>query len=330
MARTTFPHSSAFTGSAARSSANRKAGKIARGRWKNKKVISKLKSGGPKKTIRKKVYNNKSAIFTLAKQVKSLQLTRFGELQRQHQSCNLSYTTALQTPLVTKPLAFCVNDFYNGNKIYQGQVNPATQMPQTTTAAQMKKQTFDLDIADGFQWNEKNNQNTVSLLEYLPVYTKLKFTLTGQIRGTAGHALRYRFTLFKTKHLALSNSVQSYAMPSSLGAYWYMCSNDPTLKNYFSKKYHTVLQDKYVTIMPPSDPSGVQKIYRTVEMPFSFGNIKSMRPQITATPASQTVWTNVSRDELIWCLISCNTVSGQEVNINFDRYIVWRDHHQTD
>lgn len=314
-------------GTRQRDSGNIKSGRIARGRYVNKTIVKKYKKNN--RTKKSKSNLNKSAIMTLSKQVKLLQLQRYGSKQYQRQYAIIDNAQPLQECNDKKPLAFVMNSFYNANDIYQGNVS-ATGVPSATfTGIQLLKQVFSVDLKDQFQWNEQNAQETVSLIQYLPVYTKVKFTLSGMLKGGVHSTLpiRYRFTFFKLKNQPIVSDVHDMSLPETLGAYWYLCSDNFSTKNYFSKKRHEVLMDRYVSIQPPPADIDTLNVYRTIEMPFSFPSTKTLARNSTATPPGQTFNINIPQEDVIWCVISTNQVQNNGINVSIERLNIWRDAH---
>ena len=293
----TYNSSSIYPNRFARKSTARRASGIAKKRYINKPVARLLKAD---RKPRAPPVKNASAITLLSKQVKSLQLGQYGSKQHQMQHVELSSDTATTLPTQTTPLAFMFNSFYNQTKILQGSI--VASNPVVTDVASFNKQTFDVDIDNAFQWNEFENQDLVSTTEYLPVYSKLKITFAGKILSTRTAPVRFRVTLFKLKNQPMVTSAKNFNMPYGLGAYWHMCQDDVTKKNYFSKKYHTVLMDKWLTIVPPTPHLTSQVVYRTLELPYSFGSLKPVTFDKQALPATQTVYTNIPQEDVIWCL----------------------------
>ncbi|AXQ66496.1 MAG: hypothetical protein [Circoviridae sp.] len=307
----------------ARSSTAKKASSIAKRRYINKPVRRALKT----KKAKTRAKANLSAITTLSKQVRNLQLGEYGSKQYQTQFVSLDPAVPTSSVTKTTPLAYLFNNFYDISAIFQGTV--AAGIPTVTNVAHWNKQTFDVDLQDAYQWNEKNNQDVVSTISYLPVYSKVKITFQGELKNTFNGNLRYRVTLFKLKNQPMVTAVKNFNMPFALGAYWHMVSDDVKTRNHFSKVYHEVLVDKYITFKPPDQTTAMSKIYRTVEIPYSFGEIKALNFDKSATPAAQLIYTNIPQSELMWCLISCNQDTAPPLLITMERTNYWRDKHGT-
>jgi len=320
----------------ARYSTRRKAARILKSRYKNHEVKGAMRK--PRRTTVNK--RQTSAIYTLGRQVRSLQLSQYGDIQYQYQYCTLtpSATNPTSLPGRQQPIFFAANCFYAKTQLYNARIDPNTHLsvfaPLTeidgtvTTPVAFKKQAFDVDIDNRYQWNEMNNQNTVSTVAYLPISMKYKFTF--RLAMASGLVPRhYRITFFKTKNGPIASDKKDFLMPGAAGAYAWMCCRDLALRNYFSKSYHQVLVDKWVTLNAPAD--GSRMIEKCVEIPYAFrGGL--LQPSLTNDPVGQQFWTNLPSGDVIWCLISSDidmsSYNGQP-QITIQRSLVWRDKHGT-
>lgn len=299
-------------------------------RKRNAPVLNKLR-GKPKRASRPSA-KNASALVTLSRQVKNLQMSQFGSKQYQAQAVTVaaSYGSTL-----VNPLGFCANCFYEGTgsssggtKIYQGAVNSVSKEPTVASIAQFDKQTYDTDLDNQYQWNEFNNVNTVSLVEYMPVYAKY----TIKISGTKQHdtlPVRYRITAFKIKSPILNSNIKSFtSMPDNLGAYWRMCDDTVTKRNYFSSRLHKIVADKFITIRPFPGVTADNLVYvRKCSINLSFD--KLLKPNLVAQAdvPNPTFWTNVPIEDQVWIVISSNNEANNGAIISVTRQLCWRDRH---
>ena len=320
-----------------------KASKVLAKRYKNKPVASKMKKPRARATVDKR---QTSAIMTLSKQVRSLQLMQYGDTQYQYQfiklrpSVDLSYSQ--QLPSMQHPVFFAANSFYLNTPVYRAEVNPAgySQFPQLVDYDNggipmiFQKQEFNVNLDDRYQWNQVNNLNTVSKVEYLPISMKYKFRFLGKIAHNKGlqTPIRYRITLFTTKATPVSNSIKDYILPSAAAGYRFLCVDDPENRQHFHKGYHKIISDRFVTFTPPTDPSSVAQINTLVEMQHAFP-AKLLKPNIQKLPvdiSNQRFWTNIAPEDTIWCMISSNLDNENwkiAPQINVQRTLVWRDKH---
>lgn len=309
-----------------------KAGRIYKSRFKNKRVDAALRRPRGRMTVDQR--QNKG-IYTLGRQVRSLQLAQLGDKQYQKQSVVLRANFNNNVSMLT-PVAFCANNFHNGTNLWIGQVitgQASFEALHATTGTgapiTFQKQVFDIDLSSRYDWLGRNNQATVSKLEYLPIFMNYKFRITGQC-DQSEPVTTYRFTFFKCKRMpnADANPVCDFQMPTSLGAYWRMEQPDPSTRNSFSKSYHKILMDKRVTIYPPTGGNDSTKsVDVTVNMPYAFKSAKPLKPLISNSPAPQVFWTTMPSHELIWCLISNDRDVGitNPYTLTCERGLTWRD-----
>lgn len=314
----------------------------------NKPVKTIYKKHSQEKKAPTKADVNKKAITTLARQVKTLQLNRYGDRQYQYQVARMVPSSVLGTgPTMKNPLFFCASSFYDNEPVYRGTVS-AAGVPSFVVAGtapnnevRFKKPTFDIDIQNQYQWAEQQaGKTTVSRIEYLPLYMNHTIRIQGQINNRQV-PLRYRFTMFKTKLMPEANNAKDFAMPRSAGAYWYMCSDNFQLRNHFSKSFHTVLQDKWLKINPPVQVNpGAQdaedrriSFQKNITMRHTFKTAKPYKPNLFNDPPNQSFYTNVAEDEIIWIMISSNidndAFPGIQPTITIERSLGWRDNSGT-
>lgn len=297
----------------------------------NKSAINKRRTNAPvkkaltvKKVTKSVPTTNKNAIMVLSKQVRKLQMEKYGEKQQQHQHISsLTTDESVQLrPSTQHPYAFCVNNLYNDAPIMYGTIN--SLVPTYAINRKFSNVEAPQDIGSIYLFNHKQQEDTVSNGHFMPIKSTLKFT----IRHTSGPnfvPVRIRFTIFKVKQI--EGNVQA-KMPQNLGAYRNMCSDDPKLRNHFNtNKHHIVLQDKWVTLRT----TDVVKNHnlRTITMPVYFPP-KLLEPEITSTnPSGQDFNTNIPYKEQIWCLVSSNLSltdsNAAELDIYCERWNTWRD-----
>lgn len=291
----------------------------------NKPVADKYKPPNKKVSCCKK---NKSAIFTLAKQVKSLQLSQYGQLQSHTQFVTLSGSGNL--PTSSKPLAFAVNNFYD-QMIYRGDIVSAPA-PTLYAATFTNTQAFDrpdtqaTDLAPEYQWNYKRNLDTVSNDRYLPIYSKLNIAFKATVTATTPPAFA-RVTILKLKPFVQSNKFNC-SIPGALGAYRNLAvrAGNPN-RNYFNPKYHEIIADRWVKIEDKNvNNSGESKI---VEKFLNFSYKHPPKPisiNIAGSPAGQEFWSNVPTHEQVWCLISMGQFADDILTqVAIMKYDTWRD-----
>lgn len=266
---------------------------------------------------------NKNAIVTLARQVKALQNHRFGELQNHTQ---FALIQSGNLPTNDRPIAFMLNDFYD-QMTYKG-VNlsgNATFAP----AVQLQRQTYKSDLNDNYEWNAKRNTDTVSPIQYKPVYTRLRLSFDALFDGS-DYAETMRVTILKVKSYEATNKL-FVTLPTALGAYRNLSERDYSPdRNYFDKQYHSVLYDKWVSFRPKAmDSSDSSKIRKQVTISWRYKD-EVFKPDFTDAPSGQTFWTNVPQNQQYWVLISASSgMTGHLQTMEIGKFDSWRDMHGT-
>lgn len=284
----------------------------------NKPVLRKL-AAKPKATITK-TGRNKQAITTLARQVKTLQNQRFGEIQT-HTQYGVMETNDL--PTNNSPCAFLLNSFYDQN-IYRGTVTNGFAS-YVTNSSGLSRQTYQSDLDDSYEWNARRNAEIVSPIEYKPVFTRLSMTFHTHVTGIHD-PIKYRVTVFKIKDYIPSNKIQT-GLPSALGAYRHMCEDDySSAKNFFDKKFHTVVYDKWITVYPNNKTSSeTSQTQRRCTITWKY-NDQVYRPNMQSN--NETFWATVPKKDQMWVLVSASdNASNKLTKVEIGKFDVWRDSH---
>lgn len=269
---------------------------------------------------------NTKAVFTLAKQVKSLQNLTHGYLQSRVQACHLE---ALTLPHYNQPIAFAMNNFYNNQPVWQGLVDPTTGLASGIPVSTFNKSVYDSGIQDQYEWNAQQAADVVSPITYKPVFSRLniKFTI-----GHAGitQAARARVTILKLKPAYEATNKVNVAIPDSLGAYQNLAlvGSDPS-RNFFSPRYHKILYDRWVTVENPcrtADEKTLQE--RFISIPWKYKDHEKITPDFDNHPTGQQFWTNVPISDQLWVLISVNKQADSTLKaISMTQLNSWRDFH---
>lgn len=306
--------------------------RLSKGSSSNKPIVTiyKKKRYGKKQP---KTAMNKEAIMKISKQVKTLQLQRFGSVQWQTQFTTLNSAIPTAFPSRLHPVLFCVNSIYNNTALYRGNVDPAGE-PQgliLPAAQYWRKQDFRVDINNQYQWIPINNQEQVSQTQFLGIKSNLKITFDARIHQTARDPVKFRVTFFSLRKQPSGEQPNSALMtlPDNLGAYWNMAADNPEDRNYFSKVRHKVLYDRWVVFNPPSNNGAVSSLNKTMTYSYKFPELKPLAKDFHPVPLGQTFISSLPIDEVVWCMISSNyeNLAGGDsvVNINMSRVNTWRD-----
>ena len=290
------------------------------------------------KTTRKKykyapkTFRNTKSITTLARQVRALQLQNHGDLQYQRQSCQFisNRNGTGSGPTTLSPIAFCLNSFYDKTPMYRGTLIGG--VPSYAIAVDQFGDDIRWDKAGPqgtanlnpeYDWAKRNNADTVSRERYLPQSTKVHFRFTCPMWAQTS-PIWWNIKVIRVHSRAVLNTNQQYSLPGQLGCYYGIAEQDLDEKRYLSKKYHTVLVDKWLKMSPransqssydttvPTNGTAVMPVVtRDVFINYQFKGRKSLRPQLDdvtpAIPAGQegdAFWVYTSEKDVLWCIIS--------------------------
>lgn len=337
------------------------------------KVIAKRKMNAPVKRIYRKKATapkskpavNKNAIMTLSRQVKSLQMTQNGQIQRAFQHISFLPT---EMPTTHCPLLFCVNNLYQDAVVVRGATHNVGSDADvgTFTSAGTWLQRNDSHVASlhpMHKWDYRASLDSVSALQYNPLSSNLKFQFTFSNYYTNA-PMKFRITIFSRKtsrnndFAAINDKLPQYA-----GAFRNMAHDDLSQRREFSPYLHKILYDKWVTINPREDAyrdighhdatsasdafayaneKHYNRVQRFISIPWKFDG-KTLKPDLdrkTATSgdyAAETFYSNVPISRQIWCCISSNITPGANghpgnlsdigASMQIMRSNTWRDKH---
>lgn len=308
-------------------------------RTKNKPVAKALRAPRP---VRKSVTGrNRLAIGTLAKQVRTLQIERFGYKQT-HRLITLfdpNYTPGIgkgQTPEPLQPLAFMVNDFTK-HQWYKGVVTPTIGVQDNGTANTMDDNP---SIPNAYNWNKHNRDLTVDIREgYMPVAKY--FTLRTEVTippTTQISPMRLRIQFFQfVRYRTQATFASTYGLPTTLGAYQSLCAMpviDQTFgRNKLNPEIHKVLLDKYIYVTPPQGDkwvhSGTPTKYTKVMNFKQYFPSKFLKTTVDGGSELTDLWGHIPVQDQIWCVISSDKDKYFQETIRFQMSLTenqyWRD-----
>jgi len=296
------------------------------------------------------------AITTLSKQVRSLQLSQFGNVQNNRliaifKSVNPTLSEG-RFPAQSRPLAFLLQNFNNDQQIYSGTL---AQIPgqglqtagyQLDTNFQICRQVQFLEPK--FQWNRHNREQSTDIrVGYLPL-TKY-FTFRTEITPNPNMNLkpcRINIKLIrmrKSEYRTQTNTL-TYNLPSALGAYSNLLERPvvqtETTRNYLNKDIHDVIYNKDVYITPQNQASfsslSPNPVEPTVNSYCYTHRFKyDFKPKFLKTNVElpeedpNAMWSHIPIPDQVWCLISCDAGDPYLQNLNAKMSITtlnyWRD-----
>jgi len=322
----------------------------------NKAVARKLQA--PKVLKRTPPARNSAAIVTLARQVKGLQMTQNGSVQRAVQHFSFSPS---EMPTAHHPVLFCLNNFYQDAVIVRG--TTATIQGQADVGSftslgswHQRNDGHVSSLHPMHKWDYRASLDTVSALQYCPLSSHLKMDIKlGNHKCLA--PLKFRITFFVRK-TTRNNDFASIndKLPLYAGAFRNMAHDDMSQRREFSPFLHKILYDKWIVIPPKQDlyrdlgpentPVNAEihhQTHRFISIPWKFDG-KLLKPDLdrkaesSGDYAAETFYSNVPVSQQIWCCISSNMTPGANGHLGggftgitgsmqLQRSNVWRDKH---
>lgn len=273
-----------------------------------------------------KVQRNKSAIYTLSRQVQQLKNRSQGELQRNIQFCFLEGATL---PTAASPVAFMLEDLYNNAHFYKGTVTGGggNGVPGFAENALWQDVPDQTDLNP--MYNLMNREiDGVSDTVFRAISTKISFNFRVSAHGAWPAPGCIRITVLRMKPW-LATSKLSVNLPGTLGSFRFLAQESAD-RGYFNRDYMTVLMDKWIPFKFPVQTTTAgtdcNDIYKTVSIPWRFGpHGKTLRPDFSGDPA-QRMWTNIPETQQTWMLISVGSnLDGKLAKIEAGRVNQWRD-----
>lgn len=298
------------------------------------KAIAKRRTNlAVKKTYFRKPINknsNYNAINTLSKQVRMLQMARYGFKQFQHQHMSYVSDPTLTTLSLAQvsPLGFMLQNFYDGAGIWYG-LKTGVAPNQIASYAQTAKWNVvrnDNGLAPQYNWNQKQEEDNLSTVAFLPLSTTLKFRFRCISSGPSQTPIRVRVTILKLKTSADRTDLLS-SLPSTLGAYANLVDRNPETRQYLNThKFHTIVKE-YNILFPQTDVVKTD-IERQITYKHIFDGKTAVEFDKTSEP-NLDMRHNIPMHEQIWCILSTDNANtdGSRLNVQMERWNTWRDQH---
>jgi len=302
----------------------------------------------PALSIQKKKYvpktvKNTSSIYTLARQVKQLQVSQIGPYQKRME------TILMDTAHVGaggfsrgRPLAFQMNDFTDDCHLHT--VNNTTKdgLPLARTFIPSPSFFSSTDAKYNPLW--AMNDCEVSKNRYLPLKAEYKFKITMKMAVT--DPVRWmRIDFLTPRKIIPTSEAHTLNLPEGLYSMGYIINGDsggtlsgnpatnllhavaPNKINYTYWK--PVQKTKWIKFRPQLSTSDVD-IIRHVNCDMTFPNkVINVETDTPYSVAVDTITTNTPRSQAIWAVLSFDKDYGvaDDVNVAIGRTIHWRDEH---
>lgn len=306
------------------------------------RAINKYKRANGSKPAVQKVANNRNAIMTLSKQVKSLQLAKLGNFQKRAEQVRwVADNDAASYPWETlKPFAFCLNQF-NGRDTTTGtNVKAPIYYCDGNGYGQIMKR-FDTWVPSALVGIHRDLNPHIADIDdvvspeiYKPLGTSVKIQIEFNNYPANERTDWFRIDVVRPKKHLLASNFHSLNMPHGLGQFTALTRNNMVDRNFINPTYWDIVYTKWVPLV---NNSGVAKhITKIVTINRSYKNQKPIRTDLNSTSITKAGVTTYPQfheqtdpTQLEWCIISAGSSDIQPRSMSILRQISWRDQNGT-
>ena len=323
--------------------ARRRSATAARQKAARAKAVSTLRNKPVKKIYRTaataprtRTGANKSAIFTLSRQVKALQLAQLGQFQKSYEHCAIldggehgHYWNK------DRPLIFAANNFLEDAFVYVGTPDGSTgtTLPSFAPRVQWEKYSPSgiTGLMDYDYWAHAND-DTASPTAYRAISTDLKFALKAP--NLAGDVQYWvRIDLVKSKHQLLHSNSRKLSLPMNVMALGGLAADNMHERNRFNRDYFTVVQTKWIKLdNKNNDMHETIERYCTMHIKFPVSSptekldIKKIAGDVDHPAVNETFISNMPQKDIYWVVLSTNNIHGESnVKVEMTRLNRFRD-----
>lgn len=290
-----------------------------------------------RKNYKPSANRNKNAIAVLSRQVRQLQVSKYGDVQY-HRYVLVKEDTNVKDILGTnkirdqKPLIWEMMNFYNEAPAYTGLEDSLTELPtfeKNYKFVPISSLTTNSTFGKPYAFDVTND--TPSLVQYMPLSTFYKFHIK-VINLETGKDVKFKLQVFQIKHNSDNNRI-STELPDYAGSYMNLCKEDPSDENKLSPYYHRQLYSREYHIKNNSDVTKDCERYFNLKWTFRNQLLRFDNTQIDAGPSGSTqnfaannFHKVINPNQNIWCCLSTsNSQNNREVQVSIMRTDRWRD-----
>uniref|UniRef100_UPI004048401E hypothetical protein n=1 Tax=Rheinheimera sp. TaxID=1869214 RepID=UPI004048401E len=306
------------------------------------KAINKYKRANGTKPTVQKVANNRNAIMTLSRQVKSLQLAKLGEFQKRAEQVRwFASDDAGAFPWETlKPFAFCLNQFNGRDPTTGTNVKAPIYYTDSNGYGQVMRR-FDTWVPSALVGIHRDLNphiadidDVVSPEVYKPLGTSVKIQIEFNNYPANERTDWFRIDVVRPKKRLLQSTFHSLNMPHGLGQFTALTKSNMVDRNFINPTYWDIVYTKWVPLV---NNSGVAKhITKIVTINRSYKNAKPIRTDLNSTSMTKLGVTTYPQfheqtdpTQLEWCIISAGSSDIQPRSMSILRQISWRDQNGT-
>ena len=301
-----------------------------------KSAITKYKSVPKTKPTGQYVANNRNAIMTLSRQVKSLQMSRLGMFQKRAEQLTwIKSNDAASFPWQQdKPLCFCLNQF-NGRDDTTGASARAPMFYTDANGNGQEFKRFGTWVPSALSGVKRilnphisDIDDIVSQEAYKPLGTSVRFEFEFNNYPANQRDSHIRIDIIRPKKMLLDSFYHDLNMPEGLGQFASLVELYMLNRNYINNTYWDIVQTKWIKV---SNDSGVDKgVTALATINRSYKNSPIIKTDLNSTSAGSGAQTTypmfyqaVDPRQLEWCVISTGFQIPERMSIL--RKISWRD-----
>ena len=323
----------------------RRSSTLARQKAARSRVVSKTRNKPVRRVYRKaataprtRTGANKSAIFTLARQVKALQLSRMGSYQKNYE--HVSILDGGDHGLFwnkDRPLIFAANDFLDESYVYVGCPDnvsaPGSVIPGFAPKVHWEKYTpSGITGLNDYDYWAHANDDSASTTAYRAISTDIKFALKAP--NLAGDVQYWvRIDLVKTKRTLLHSNSRKLSLPQNIMALGNLAADDMHARNRYNREFFTVLQTKWIKLDNKNNDMH-ETIQRWCTMHIKFPerspteklDIHKREGDVDHPAIHESFISNMPPPSVYWVILSTSNVHGESnVKVEMTRVTRYRD-----
>jgi len=277
-----------------------------------------------------KVQANKSAIATLARQVKTLQLKEEGQYQKNLEHCEVTGGTIAWNTV--QPICFALNNFLEHSQVFIGHDDADLHLPAHAEATHWVKTNPPSLYPEYSYWDGANDDNA-NPEAYKPIGTTITFNVEAPSLSP-NQVYWCRIDIVKPKKILQNTNIHKLGLPQNIQSLSHLANDDMNKRNRYNREYFQVIKTKWIKLENKNEVN--KTIEKFTKMYFKFPEkstctkLGAGEAKITASGSLDTTFfSQMPLDEVYWCILSTSNASGNSdsnhVKLQMNRFISYRD-----
>lgn len=300
--------------------------------------VAKARSGGNKAVAKTqksryvpKTVKNTSSIYTLARQVKSLQRAQIGQVQKNYE--RLEFGNHTVTWSEGQNFLFAMNDFTDESPLFGGKTDsttfPGNNVPGYIVESQFQHHTPVFAGFGDYSYWKGANDDQANKDCYLPLSSEINMSFNAN-NLKSGYTVWIRVDIFKMKKVLLHSNVHRLSLPSNMQALGKMATDNLQNRNRFNKTYFNLIKTKWIKLHNNQETDMPVTGYFKHWQKFPEKVLKLDMDHHVETPVGNVdpkFITNVPQDDIYWCMLSCSNDqnTGNHITGTISRLNKYRD-----